>query len=83
MAQFEFRLAQLSMGMTDGEVVQWYKAEGDHVVAGEPLLEIDTGKVSQDVESPETGVLTRHVAQTGETLEVGGTLCVITLDDGA
>lgn len=77
MAEFEFRLQQLSMGMTDGMVVQWYKGEGDTVAAGEPIAEIDTGKVSQDVESPESGTVTKLVAAVNEVVDVGALLCVI------
>lgn len=83
MADFEFTLQQLSMGMTDGVVVQWYKGEGDTVAAGEPLLEVDTGKVTQDVESPEPGTISRIVAPTDEPLDIGAVLCVIaTADQG-
>lgn len=81
MARYELKLTQLSMGMTDGQVIQWYKNEGDRVVAGEGLLEVDTGKVLQDIESPETGTVSSIKAQVDDILDVGGTLCVITTDD--
>jgi pyruvate dehydrogenase E2 component (dihydrolipoamide acetyltransferase) len=79
-AEFEFKLQQLSMGMTDGAIVQWYRQEGDRVAPGEPLVEIDTGKVNQDVESPETGTLARIVAQPDDVLDIGGLMCVIETD---
>lgn len=81
MAEFEFTLQQLSMGMSDGVVTQWYKAEGDVVAAGEPLLEVDTGKVTQDVESPEPGTISKIVAPTDEALDIGALLCVISTPD--
>ena len=80
MAEFEFKLQQLSMGMTDGAIVQWYKEEGDRLAPGEPLVEIDTGKVNQDVESPEPGTLLRIVAQPDDVLDIGGVMCVIETD---
>jgi pyruvate dehydrogenase E2 component (dihydrolipoamide acetyltransferase) len=79
-AEFEFKLQQLSMGMTDGAIVQWYRGEGDRVAPGEPLVEVDTGKVNQDVESPETGTLVRIVAQPEDVIDIGGLMCVIQTD---
>jgi pyruvate dehydrogenase E2 component (dihydrolipoamide acetyltransferase) len=80
-AEFEFRLQQLSMGMSDGVVTHWYKNEGDEVAAGDPIAEIDTGKVTQDVESPEPGTITRIVAPLDEPLDIGAVLCVIKVPD--
>ena len=47
------------MGIEEGTVVRWLKAVGDKVQAGEPIVEIETAKATQEMESPATGTLAR------------------------
>ena len=47
-----FRMPQLGLTMTEGEVVAWLKAEGDRVERGEPLVTVETDKIANDVEAP-------------------------------
>ena len=75
----EVKLPRLGQGMESGTIVRWLKAEGDAVKANEPLYELDTDKVTQEVESEVAGVLLRIVVQEGET-EVGTTIAVIGSD---
>jgi len=63
--------------MESGTIVRWLKAEGDEVAQDEPLYELDTEKVTQEVESPATGVLLRIVAPEGSEVPVGAPICVI------
>jgi pyruvate dehydrogenase E2 component (dihydrolipoamide acetyltransferase) len=56
--------------------VRWLKAEGDEVAKGEPLFELDTDKVTQEVEADAAGVLLKIVVPEGEA-EVGTTVAVI------
>jgi pyruvate dehydrogenase E2 component (dihydrolipoamide acetyltransferase) len=72
----EVKLPRLGQGMESGTIVRWLKAEGDAVKANEPLYELDTDKVTQEVESEVAGVLLQIVVQEGET-EVGATIAVI------
>jgi pyruvate dehydrogenase E2 component (dihydrolipoamide acetyltransferase) len=76
MAQ-EVTLPRLGQGMESGTIVRWLKAEGDTVEQDEPLYELDTEKVTQEVESPVAGVLLRILAQEGEEVPVGKPICVI------
>ena len=62
--------------MESGTIVRWLKAEGDAVEKGEPLYELDTDKVTQEVEADASGVLLRISVQEGE-VEVGHTIAVI------
>jgi len=62
--------------MESGTIVRWLKAEGDAVKANEPLYELDTDKVTQEVESEVAGVLLKIVVPEGET-EVGTTIALI------
>jgi pyruvate dehydrogenase E2 component (dihydrolipoamide acetyltransferase) len=63
--------------MESGTIVRWLKAEGDSVERDEPLYELDTEKVTQEVEAPVAGVLLRILAGEGEEIEVGKPICVI------
>jgi pyruvate dehydrogenase E2 component (dihydrolipoamide acetyltransferase) len=62
--------------MESGTVTKWLKSEGDAVAKGEPLYEIDTDKVTQEVESDFAGVLLKIALREGEA-PVGQTIAYI------
>ena len=72
----EVKLPRLGQGMESGTIVRWLKAEGDAVEKGEPLYELDTEKVTQEVEAEASGVLLKIAIQEGE-VEVGRTVAFI------
>jgi pyruvate dehydrogenase E2 component (dihydrolipoamide acetyltransferase) len=72
----EVKLPRLGQGMEAGTIVKWLKAEGDAVEKGEPLYELDTDKVTQEVEADASGVLLKIAVQEGE-VEVGRTIAII------
>src|SRR5437868_151656 len=72
----EIKLPRLGQGMESGTIVKWLKSEGDNVEKGEPLYELDTDKVTQEVEADASGVLLKIAVQEGE-VEVGKTIAVI------
>jgi pyruvate dehydrogenase E2 component (dihydrolipoamide acetyltransferase) len=72
----EVKLPRLGQGMEAGTIVRWLKAEGDEVAKGEPLYELDTDKVTQEVEAEADGVLLKIVVADGE-VDVGTTIAVI------
>src|SRR5439155_593585 len=72
----EVKLPRLGQGMEAGTIVKWLKAEGELVKKGEPLYELDTDKVTQEVEAEADGVLLKIAIQEGE-VEVGRTIAVI------
>jgi pyruvate dehydrogenase E2 component (dihydrolipoamide acetyltransferase) len=86
----EVKLPRLGQGMEAGTIVKWLKSEGQPVAKGEPLYELDTDKVTQEVEADFSGVLLRIAVQEGEAA-VGQTIAVIgeegedvpSTDDGA
>jgi pyruvate dehydrogenase E2 component (dihydrolipoamide acetyltransferase) len=59
-------LPRLGQGMESGTIVRWLKAEGDQVQKGEPLYELDTDKVTQEVEADFGGVLLKILVREGE-----------------
>ena len=78
----EVKLPNLGQGMESGTIVRWLKSEGESVKKREPLYELDTDKVTQEVESDLDGVLLKIVVPEGE-VEVGSTIAVIEAADGA
>jgi pyruvate dehydrogenase E2 component (dihydrolipoamide acetyltransferase) len=72
----EVKLPRLGQGMEAGTINKWLKNEGDSVSKGEPLFEIDTDKVTQEVESDYEGVLLKIVLPQGEA-PVGQTIAYI------
>lgn len=72
----EVRLPRLGQGMEAGTIVRWLKAKGDPVAKGEPLYELDTDKVTQEVEAEADGTLLEIVVPEGE-VSVGSLVAVI------
>jgi pyruvate dehydrogenase E2 component (dihydrolipoamide acetyltransferase) len=62
----EVKLPRLGQGMETGNIVKWLKSEGDAVKKGDPLYELDTDKVTQEVEAPADGVLLKIAVNEGE-----------------
>ena len=57
-------------GMNEGAIAKWLKAVGDEITAGEPLVEIETAKSTQELEAPASGTLTEILLSEGEEAEV-------------
>jgi biotin carboxyl carrier protein len=69
-------MPHLGEACTEGTVTGWLKKEGEHVEAGEPLLEVSSGMSSTEILSPATGIL-RDIAAEDEKVSVGAQLAVI------
>jgi pyruvate dehydrogenase E2 component (dihydrolipoyllysine-residue acetyltransferase) len=78
----DLKLPRLGQGMESGVIVRWLKSEGDAVKKGEPLYELDTDKVTQEVEAEVDGRLVQIVVPEGE-IEVGATVAIIESDGAA
>ena len=70
-------LPALGMSQDTGRIVQWLKANGDQVVKGEPLLEIETDKATVEIEAPAIGTLARVSASAGDDVPVGQVIALI------
>jgi pyruvate/2-oxoglutarate dehydrogenase complex dihydrolipoamide acyltransferase (E2) component len=70
-------LPKWGMGIEEGTVTRWLKAVGDKVRQGEPLVEIETAKATQEVESPASGTLVKVLLAEGETAPVNAEIAVI------
>jgi 2-oxoglutarate dehydrogenase E2 component (dihydrolipoamide succinyltransferase) len=77
----EIRVPVLGESITEATVGKWFKAAGDAVAADEPLVELETDKVTLEVPAPAAGALAEITVAEGETIEVGGLLG--TINEGA
>jgi len=67
----------LGMSQETGTVLQWFKAAGELVTKGEPLMEIETDKVTVEIEAPASGVLTNVSVTPGDVVPVGQVIALI------
>ncbi|WP_416797193.1 2-oxoglutarate dehydrogenase complex dihydrolipoyllysine-residue succinyltransferase [Ciceribacter azotifigens] len=70
----EIRVPTLGESVSEATVGTWFKKVGDTVKADEPLVELETDKVTVEVPAPASGVLTEIVAANGETVGLGALL---------
>ena len=70
-------LPALGMAQDTGKIVEWLKAEGQHVTAGEALVVVETDKAAVDLEAPATGILARVSAKAGDEVPVAQVIAVI------
>src|SRR6185503_18293993 len=67
----------LELEQETGKVLRWMKAPGDTVRKGEPIVEIETDKVTVEIEAPATGILRDVTAREGDIVPVGHTIAII------
>ena len=79
----EIRVPPLGESISEATVGKWFKQRGDAVKADEPLVELETDKVTLEVNAPAAGVLTEIVAETGQTVAIGALLGGLSLAPGA
>ena len=77
----EIKVPSLGESVVEATVAKWYKNLGDNVTTDEPLLELETDKVTLEVPAPCTGILDNLIAKEGETVEVGTILGKISEGD--
>src|SRR6185312_4852116 len=78
----EIRVPVLGESIVEATVGQWFKQAGEAVSAAEPLVELETDKVTVEVPAPASGVLSEIVVKAGETVAVGALLGAIAEGDG-
>ena len=74
-------MPKMGYDMVEGKIVRWRKHEGDQVERGEPIAEIETEKVTIEIEAFASGVIKKLVATEGETVPVGQLIAVIGAPD--
>ena len=73
----EIKMPRLRPEMKDGVLCAWLKEEGDTVKKGEPIFEIETDKVVNQIEAEHAGRITKLLAEEGDELEPGAVLAEI------
>ncbi len=79
----EVIMPKVDMDMANGIIAQWHAKEGDTVVEGEPLFDIETDKSNMEVEAPASGVLRQVAASNGDTVDIGVCIAQIYAQDEA
>ncbi len=69
-----FTLPDLGEGLQDAEIVTWHVSEGDHVVADQPLVAVETDKAVVEIPAPHSGTIARLIANEGDIVEIGAAL---------
>jgi 2-oxoglutarate dehydrogenase E2 component (dihydrolipoamide succinyltransferase) len=70
----EIRVPTLGESVTEATIGKWFKAAGDPIAMDEPLVELETDKVTIEVPAPSAGTLAEIAVKEGETVEVGALL---------
>jgi 2-oxoisovalerate dehydrogenase E2 component (dihydrolipoyl transacylase) len=70
-------MPQLGESVHEGTIAKWLVKPGEKVVEFEPMLEVDTDKVSAEVPSPVSGILREILAQEGQTVQAGAEIAVV------
>ncbi|HXS39091.1 MAG TPA: dihydrolipoamide acetyltransferase family protein [Stellaceae bacterium] len=76
-----FTLPDLGEGIKEAEIVSWHVAEGDHVVADQPLVSVETDKAVVEIPSPRSGCISKLLVKPGERVKVGTPL--VEFENGA
>lgn len=78
----KFLLPDLGEGLEDAEIVAWHVNEGDHIVADQPLVSVETDKAVVEVPSPRSGRIARLHGVKGDVVKVGAPLVEFATDEG-
>ncbi len=81
--RINLKLNRVGMSMQEATIAKWHKAPGDSFAAGDALYEIETEKVTQEVVAPAAGKLLEIMVPEGQTVEVGGVVCVVDMNPAA
>jgi pyruvate dehydrogenase E2 component (dihydrolipoamide acetyltransferase) len=73
----EVLLPQRGMGMNEATISEWLVKTGQTVKQGDPIVRIETSKVTEDIIAPAGGVILKILFDEGDTVEVGNAMCLI------
>lgn len=83
MAQIEIRLPKMGESVTEATITNWLKEVGDTIEMDEPLVEVATDKVDNELPSEAEGVLVKQLFQKDEVAQVGDVIAIISTDGDA
>jgi len=70
-------MPKLGFDMAEGKLIHWVKSEGDEIVKGDVIAEIETDKATVEVEAHSPGVMRKHLVQEGTVVPVGNVIAII------
>src|SRR3954452_21856184 len=70
-------MPKMGDGMEEGTLLRWLKQVGDSIEVGDPIAEIETDKVSIEIESTESGVLSKTLVNEGQAVPIGTSIAVV------
>src|SRR5215212_6028622 len=70
-------MPKMGDAMEEGTLLRWLKQVGDEIAVGDPLAEIETDKVSLEIEATEAGVLSKTYVEEGATVPIGTPIAAI------
>ncbi len=73
------KLSRVGMNMQEATIAKWHKQPGDAFKAGEPLYDIETEKVTQEIAATGDGTLLEVFVPAGENAAVGAAVCAVDL----
>jgi pyruvate/2-oxoglutarate dehydrogenase complex dihydrolipoamide acyltransferase (E2) component len=74
------KLSRVGMNMQEATLIKWHKQRGDAFKAGDPLYEIETEKVTQEVQAPGDGTLLEILVPEGEIAQVDAPVCTVDIN---
>ncbi|HPG99499.1 MAG TPA: dihydrolipoamide acetyltransferase family protein [Tenuifilaceae bacterium] len=78
--RYIFNFPDIGEGLDEGTIAEWYVQKGQHVEAGDPLVNMETDKVVTDIPSPKSGTIVATYGKIGETIRVGSPLVEIDIE---
>ena len=74
---YEIKMPNFGLTMKSGFIEKWFKKEGEKIKEGEPLFEVSSEKITNEVVSPASGVLLKIIGKEKEELKVGTVIAII------
>ena len=74
---YEIKMPKFGLTMESGFIEKWFKKKGDKVKEGEPLLEVSSEKITNEVASPASGILLKIIGKEKEEIKVGTVIAII------
>jgi pyruvate/2-oxoglutarate dehydrogenase complex dihydrolipoamide acyltransferase (E2) component len=78
--KINLKLARIGMNMQEATILKWHKQPGDSFKSGEPLYDIETEKVTQEVEATGNGTLIEILVPEGDEAQVGQAVCAVEME---
>ena len=77
---YEIQMPKFGQTMLEGEISEWYVKVGDHVDKGDPVCQVSTEKIVNEVETYESGTVKELLYEEGDVVEIGKIICRIEKD---